>query len=214
MYNHDNETEWRLNINKVIGEWFHKQDLNFVSLYFGEPDLAGHEFGPDSPECRDMVRQVDRTVGYIRDTVKAHGLTEKLNIIITADHGMAKIFHGPEVEKIVLSKIPGFSFRDIQFQLLDYGPVGMLLPKEGKLEKVYQALKGGHPHLHVYKKEEVPERLHYSDHPRLLPLILMADPGYIVNGVRETHICVFSVSRPQVEQCVKLWSDRHLFKDT
>lgn len=183
FYDHSNETDWRLNIDKVIGEWFYQEDLDFVSLYFGEPDGAGHSHGPDSPERREMVQQVDRTIGYIRDRIHDSGLTDRLNIIITADHGMSSILRGGLVEKIILSKIPGFSFRDIQFQLLDYGPVGMLLPKDGKLEKVYQALKGGHPNLHVYKKEEVPARLHYSKHPRLLPIILIADPGYVVNGV-------------------------------
>lgn len=188
FYDHSNETDWKLNIDKVIGEWFHKNDLDFVTLYFGEPDLAGHEYGPDSPERRKMVQQVDRTVGYIRNKIKDHGMTDRLNIIITADHGMSKVLRGGQVEEIILSKIPGFSFRDIQFQLLDYGPVGMLLPKEGMLEKVYKVLKGSHPHLHVYKKEKMPARLHYSNHPRLLPLILIADPGYIINGVRECTV--------------------------
>nr|XP_057918636.1 ectonucleotide pyrophosphatase/phosphodiesterase family member 7-like [Doryrhamphus excisus] len=182
IYDHGNETEWRLNIDKVIGEWFHKQDLDFVSLYFGEPDLVGHKYGPDSPECQKMVQQVDRTVGYIRDKIHHHGLTDRLNIIITADHGMTRILPEGQIQRIVLSKIPGFTFNDIRFQLLDYGPLGMLLPKEGKLEKVYQALKKGHPHLHVYKKEEIPERLHYSSHPRLLPIILLSDPGYVISG--------------------------------
>ncbi|XP_077359307.1 ectonucleotide pyrophosphatase/phosphodiesterase family member 7-like [Festucalex cinctus] len=182
IYNHGNETEWRLNINKVIGDWFHQKDLDFVSLYFGEPDLVGHKFGPDSPELREMVQQVDRTVGYIRDKIHEHGLTDRLNVIITADHGMAKILPDNQIQRIVLSKIKGFSLKDIQFQLLDYGPGGMLLPKEGKLETVYQALKRGHPHLHVYKKEEVPARLRYSSHPRLLPIILMSDPGYVISG--------------------------------
>ncbi|KAM7382224.1 hypothetical protein PAMA_012879 [Pampus argenteus] len=181
-YDYSNETDWRLNIDKVIGEWFYQQDLNFVSLYFGEPDLAGHEYGPDSPECMEMVQQVDRAVGYIRDKIQHYGLTDRLNIIITADHGMAKFLKSEQVEEITLYKIPGFSFNDIQFHVLDYGPAGMLLPKEGMLEKVYQALKGSHPHLQVYKKEEMPARLHYGNHPRLLPIILIADPGYVINA--------------------------------
>ncbi|CAB1312986.1 unnamed protein product [Coregonus sp. 'balchen'] len=68
FYEHNNETDWRINIDKVIGQWFSEEDLDFVSLYFGEPDTTGHKYGPDSPERREMVRQVDRTVGYIRDT--------------------------------------------------------------------------------------------------------------------------------------------------
>ncbi|XP_033974948.1 ectonucleotide pyrophosphatase/phosphodiesterase family member 7-like [Trematomus bernacchii] len=182
LYDHSNETDWRLNIDKVIGEWFHQQDLDFVSLYFGEPDLIGHKYGPNSPERREMIQQVDRTVGYIRDKIQEHGLTDRLNIIITADHGMTTVLRGGTFEEITLSKIPGFSFKDVKFHLVDYGPAGMLLPKEGMLEKVYQALKGSHPHLHVYKKEEMPARLHYGNHPRLLPIILFADPGYVING--------------------------------
>lgn len=184
FYNYSNETDWRLNVDKVIGEWFHQQDLDFVSLYFGEPDMTGHKYGPDSPERREMVQQVDRTVGYIREKIQDHDLTERLNIIITSDHGMSTVLRGGLVEEIILSKVPGFSFKDIKFQLVDYGPAGMLLPKEGMLEKVYQALRGSHPHLHVYKKEEMPPRLHYSKHPRLLPIILFADPGYVINGVK------------------------------
>ncbi|XP_061612315.1 ectonucleotide pyrophosphatase/phosphodiesterase family member 7-like [Phyllopteryx taeniolatus] len=181
FYDYSNETEWRHDIDKVIREWFHQQD--FVSLYFGEPDKVGHKYDPDSPERREMVQHVDRTVGYIRDEIHYHGLTDRLNIIITADHGMTTVFRGEQVQEIILSQIPGFSFRDVKFHLVDYGPAGMLLPKEGKLEKVYQALKSGHPRLHVYKKEEMPERLHYSNHPRLLPIILFADPGYVINGL-------------------------------
>ncbi|XP_036384590.1 ectonucleotide pyrophosphatase/phosphodiesterase family member 7-like [Megalops cyprinoides] len=183
FYDHSNETEWRMNVDKVMGSWFSEQDLDFVSLYFGEPDQTGHKYGPDSPERREMVKQVDRTVGYIRSAVQRHRLTDSLNIIITADHGMTTVLRNGLVKEIILSKIPGFSFRDIKFHLVDYGPTGMLLPKEGMLEKVYSALKGADPNLHVYKKEDMPGRLHYSNHPRILPLLLYADPGYVINGI-------------------------------
>lgn len=182
LYNYKNETAWKENSDKVM-DWFRDEDLDFVALYFGEPDGTGHRYGPDSPERREMVKQVDRTVGYIRHSAEQRGLTDRLNIIITADHGMSTVFRSGEVEEIILSKIPGFSFSDLSFHLVDYGPSGMLLPKPGKLETVYNALKGAHPHLHVYKKEEMPERLHFAKNARILPIILWADPGYVVNGV-------------------------------
>ncbi|KAM6904783.1 ectonucleotide pyrophosphatase/phosphodiesterase family member 7-like [Xenentodon cancila] len=181
LYNYKNETAWRENTDKVMS-WFTDQDLDFVSMYFGEPDGTGHKYGPDSPERREMVKQVDRTVGYIRQSVEQHGLSERLNVIITADHGMSSVHSKDKAKEITLAKIPGFSFLDISFQLLDYGPSGMLLPKPGKLEKVYNTLKGAHPHLHVYKKEEMPEYLHFSKHDRILPIILWADTGYLING--------------------------------
>lgn len=185
LYNYSNEMAWRENVDTVMGSWFGEFDLDFVSLYFGEPDGTGHKYGPYSPERRAMVGQVDRTVGYLRSSAQSHGLAGRLNIIITADHGMSTVLRGSQVNEILLSKVPGFSFRDLDFQLLDYGPVGMLLPKEGLLDKVYAALKGAHPHLHVYRKEELPGHMHYSRHPRILPLVLFADPGYVINGVSD-----------------------------
>ncbi|XP_055008644.1 LOW QUALITY PROTEIN: ectonucleotide pyrophosphatase/phosphodiesterase family member 7-like [Boleophthalmus pectinirostris] len=181
MYNYKNETAWRENTDKVMS-WFRDKDLDFVSMYFGEPDKTGHRYGPNSPEVKEMVKQVDRTVGYIRQAARNYGLEDRLNIIITADHGMTNVYRNGLVEEITLSKIPGFSFKDVEFYLLDYGPSGMILPKPGMLEKVYNALKGAHPHLHVYKKEELPERMHFTKSERILPIILWADSGYVING--------------------------------
>ncbi|XP_034047144.1 ectonucleotide pyrophosphatase/phosphodiesterase family member 7-like [Thalassophryne amazonica] len=181
LYDYKNEKAWQQNTDKVMG-WFRDQDLDFVSLYFGEPDGTGHLYGPDSQQRRAMVQQIDRTVGYIRTSAEKHGLTHRLNIIFTADHGMTTVYRDGLVEEITLSKIPGFSFKDLSFHLVDFGPSGMLLPKPGRLEKVYKALKGSHPHLHVYKKEELPEHLHFARNDRILPVVLWADPGYVING--------------------------------
>lgn len=183
-------------MDTVIGDWFKNLDLDFITLYFGDPDEVGHKHGPDSDERREAVRKVDRTVGYLRDTVEKHGLGDKLNIIITADHGMSTVIKGGNVNEIILSKIPGFSLKDLKFHMVDYGPSGILLPKDGMLDKVYNALKGGHPNLHVYKKQDMPERLHYSKHPRLLPIILFADPGYVINGVSTDCIVTQYLNQP------------------
>ncbi|KAG7274898.1 hypothetical protein CRUP_018534 [Coryphaenoides rupestris] len=183
FYNYSNESSWHRNVDTVM-EWFAgPHDLDLVTLYFGEPDSVGHKYGPDSKQRREMVEQVDRTVGYMRAAAEFRGLASRLNVIITADHGMSKVFPNSEVERLItLAKIPGFSFADLSFHLVDYGPSGMLLPKPGRLDKVYAALKGAHPHLNVYKKEEMPAHMHFSNNDRILPIVLWADPGYLING--------------------------------
>nr|XP_004040910.2 ectonucleotide pyrophosphatase/phosphodiesterase family member 7 [Gorilla gorilla gorilla] len=179
-HNYKNETEWRANIDAVMA-WFTEEDLDLVTLYFGEPDSTGHKYGPESPERREMVRQVDRTVGYLRESIAHNHLTDRLNLIVTSDHGMTTVDKraGDLVE---FHKFPNFTFRDIEFELLDYGPNGMLLPKEGRLEKVYDALKDAHPKLHVYKKEAFPEAFHYANNPRVTPLLMYSDLGYVIHG--------------------------------
>ncbi|XP_063819747.1 ectonucleotide pyrophosphatase/phosphodiesterase family member 7 [Pseudophryne corroboree] len=179
-HKYDNETEWEENVETVM-RWFTEEDLDFVALYFGEPDVTGHKHGPDTQERKDIVSQVDRMVGHIRRRVQYYDLESRLNIIIIADHGMSTVLKGPE--EIVLKNFPNFSITDLQFHLLDYGPTGLLVPKEGKLENVYQALKGAHPKLHVYKKEDVPPRLHYSNNMRITPLVLYSDPGYVIHSI-------------------------------
>uniref|UniRef100_A0A8C9NCJ6 Ectonucleotide pyrophosphatase/phosphodiesterase 7 n=1 Tax=Serinus canaria TaxID=9135 RepID=A0A8C9NCJ6_SERCA len=155
----------------TVMEWFTADNLDFITLYFGEPDSSGHKFGPESTQRKNMIAQVDRTVGYLRQRIRESGLESKLNLIITSDHGMETVL---KTDEIHLRTVSNFTFKDIDFELLDYGPNGLLVPKEGKLEHVYSVLKSAHPKLHVYKKEEFPKRFHYANHSRITPLLLGA----------------------------------------
>ncbi|CAK6438584.1 unnamed protein product [Pipistrellus nathusii] len=179
LHNYKDEAEWRANVDTVL-RWLTQDGLDLVTLYFGEPDSTGHRFGPDSAERRAMVRQVDRTVGYLRDGIRRSGLERSLNLVVTSDHGMSAVRKAGDL--VELHRIPGFSFKDVDFELLDYGPNGLLLPKPGRLERVYAALKGAHPRLHVYRKEDFPEAFHYANHPRITPLLMYSDPGYVIHG--------------------------------
>ncbi|NWS63080.1 ENPP7 phosphodiesterase, partial [Chunga burmeisteri] len=178
LFNYSNETNWRENIDTVM-EWFTVNNLDFITLYFGEPDSAGHKYGPESPERKNMIKQVDRTIGYLRQRIQESGLESNLSLIITSDHGMETVI---KTNEIYIRTVANFTFKDIQFELLDYGPNGLLVPKEGKLEHVYSVLKNAHPNLHVYKKADFPRRFHYANHSRITPLLLYGDPGYVIHG--------------------------------
>ncbi|XP_021495093.1 ectonucleotide pyrophosphatase/phosphodiesterase family member 7 [Meriones unguiculatus] len=180
LHNYKDEKEWRENVDTVM-KWFTEEGVALVTLYFGEPDSTGHRYGPESQERKDMVKQVDRTVGYLRDSIRHHQLTDSLDLIVTSDHGMTTV-HKKASDLVEFHRFPNFTFQDIEFELLDYGPNGMLIPKEGKLEKVYAVLKDAHPRLHVYKKEDFPQSLHYAAHPRITSLLMYSDLGYVIHG--------------------------------
>ncbi|XP_043820746.1 ectonucleotide pyrophosphatase/phosphodiesterase family member 7 [Dromiciops gliroides] len=180
LHKYNDEKEWRQNIDTVMN-WFTEDDLDLVTLYFGEPDSTGHKYGPESQERKDMVLQVDRTVGYLRESIEKNNLMDNLNLIITSDHGMTTVLKNAS-DLVEFHKFPNFTFKDIEFELLDYGPNGMLLPKEGKLETVYEILKNAHPKLHVYKKESFPEHFHYANNDRIVPLVMYSDSGYVIHG--------------------------------
>ncbi|KAF3817184.1 hypothetical protein GH733_011584 [Mirounga leonina] len=180
LHNYKDEAEWRANIDTVM-KWFTEEGLDLVTLYFGEPDSTGHKYGPESQQRKEMVMQVDRTVGYLRDSISRSGLEGSLNLIITSDHGMTTV-NKQAPDLVEFHAFPNFTFKDIEFELLDYGPNGMLLPKEGMLDKVYEVLKDAHPKLHVYKKESFPTSLHYASNPRITPLLMYSDPGYVIHG--------------------------------
>ncbi|XP_036822495.1 ectonucleotide pyrophosphatase/phosphodiesterase family member 7 [Oncorhynchus mykiss] len=175
----DNETEWQQNIDTVLS-WFTEEDFDFVTLYYGEPDNVGHAKGPDHPDRKTIIKQIDRTIGYLREAIQRDGLTENLNIIITSDHGMTTVKKRPLVDEIILSKYLNF-FNLVYFELLDYGGFGMITPKKGKEQQVYDALMKA-PNLTVYKKEDMPENFHLSKNDRMQPIIVIADLGFNLNS--------------------------------
>ncbi|WP_272481595.1 alkaline phosphatase family protein [Rhodothermus marinus] len=65
-------------------------------------------------------------------------------------------------------------------QVVNWSPVLMLTPRPGRFEAVLQALQQAHPHLHVYRKAELPAHLHFGTHPRIPPIVGLADEGWTI----------------------------------
>ncbi|XP_068613267.1 ectonucleotide pyrophosphatase/phosphodiesterase family member 7 [Brachionichthys hirsutus] len=175
----DNETEWRQNIDKVM-RWFSEEDFHLVTLYYGEPDNVGHAKGPDHPDRKEIIKQIDRTIGYLREAVIRHHLTDSLNVIITSDHGMTTVKKRPQVDEIILNKFVNL-LKLTSFEILDYGGFGILTPRPGKEQEVFHALSNV-PNLTVYKKNELPESFHLSKSKRLPPIVIVADLGFNLNS--------------------------------
>jgi predicted AlkP superfamily pyrophosphatase or phosphodiesterase len=144
-----------------------------ITLYFSDTDDAGHWFGPDAVETDSAIARVDRAVGTLVDGVARLGLTDVVNMLIVADHGMAPV---SRERVIVLDELIDLSTAEI----VDWTPVAAIAPRAGDEERVYAALRGRHPHLQVYRKGEVPARYHFNDHPRITPIVAVADEGWSI----------------------------------
>ncbi|XP_062279194.1 ectonucleotide pyrophosphatase/phosphodiesterase family member 7 [Scomber scombrus] len=180
-YDHkdDNETEWKENIDKVMS-WFSKENFSLVTLYFGEPDSVGHSKGPETEARKVIIKQIDRTIDYLRKAIDRYHLSDSLNVIISSDHGMTTVKKRPLVDEIVINKYMKLLNRTC-FEILDYGGFGILTPKPGMEQFVFDELSKA-PNLTVYKKDEMPESFHLAKSKRLPPIVVVGDLGFNLNS--------------------------------
>jgi predicted AlkP superfamily pyrophosphatase or phosphodiesterase len=150
-----------------------------LSLYFSDVDDAGHDFGPDSAETKEAVRRVDREVGRLVRGLKARGVFGRVNLIVVSDHGMAAV---DLADAVVLDEIFDPALAERVFWTPE---IVSIFPRAGKEEEIYTALKTGlPPQAKVYRKSEVPERLHYRDSPRIAPLLVLPAEGWTLTSRR------------------------------
>jgi predicted AlkP superfamily pyrophosphatase or phosphodiesterase len=146
-----------------------------VTLYLGDVDDAGHEFGPQSAGTDSAIARVDRAVGELLRGLEQRGLERRVNVIVVSDHGMAEMKPG---QLIYLDDYVDTA----TVEVIDLGPVVSLSGRAGNDEQVYRRLRGAHPHLRVYRKAEVPARYHYREHHRVPAIIGVTDEGWMVTA--------------------------------
>ena len=153
---------------------------SFLTLYFSDVDNAGHRWGPDSDQVRDAALSVDRSVGELVAGVAGAGLTDRVNYVIVSDHGMAAL--SPDRMIVVDDYLDPATA-----EIVDWAPVLGLSPNDGDVEKMYAALKDKHPHLHVYRRDEIPAVYGLAGHPRVSPIVGIADEGWYITSRAETN---------------------------
>jgi predicted AlkP superfamily pyrophosphatase or phosphodiesterase len=146
-----------------------------ITLYFSDTDDAGHDAGPLAARTDAAIARLDRAVGAVMDGVDRLGLRSVVNIIVVADHGMTE---SSGQRLIVLDDYIDLS----TVEIVDWTPVAAIAPRDGDAERVFRALAGRHPNLQVYRKGDVPARLHFNAHPRITPIVAVADEGWTITS--------------------------------
>ncbi|TRY54208.1 hypothetical protein DNTS_030472 [Danionella cerebrum] len=147
--------------------------VKFASLYWEEPDRSGHLYGPEnSTAMSHVLKEVDNYIGFLVKHLFDVGLWEKINVIITSDHGMA------QCSKERLIKLDE-CINSSSYTLVDMSPLTAIVPLEN-ISEVYKNLSSCNSHMKVYLKGNLPDRLHYKHNDRIQPVLLLADEGWTI----------------------------------
>ena len=146
------------------------------TLYFSDTDDAGHRYSPESEENKAAVAKVDGDLKRLVDGLNARKIGKKVNIIVVSDHGMATV---DQRNAVVLDDY--FDFADTD-RILWTGEIVQIFPKAGKEIEILAALKKPGIHTTCWAKSDIPERLHYSDGPRVAPIVCSSDLGWMMTS--------------------------------
>jgi predicted AlkP superfamily pyrophosphatase or phosphodiesterase len=150
------------------------QQPSFVSLYFEQTDVAGHNYGPDSPQVDEALAAIDTALGQLIAGLKQRNRLETTNLVIVSDHGMSAT--SPD-RVVLLDPIVNLQHVEITSALVNLG----LDPKPGFAPEVEKALLKPHPHFQCWKKEQMPKRFHYGKNPRIPEIECLAEDGWMIS---------------------------------
>ena len=153
------------------------QRPTFLALYFSDVDDAGHAHGPNSVETKAAVLAVDDGIARLIAGLKARKIFSRVSLIIVSDHGMTTVDFN---NAIILDEMFDTTMAERMFWTRE---IISIFPKAGKEDEIYRRLRSRLPsQARVYRKAELPARFHYSNSPRIAPLLVLPDEGWILTN--------------------------------
>ena len=150
-----------------------EQIPNLVMWYFEQPDAAMHRHGPLSEQAVAQAERIDSTLRYFFWKIRQSPVYDKINFIVTADHGMADL-SDDRIANLYEVLDPQRVVRTVSGR-----PYGVEV-EAGYEEEALQALnkvKG----IKAFKREELPAKYHYGKHStRITNLVVMPDMDWTV----------------------------------
>ncbi len=143
----------------------------FATLYFDTVDTQGHRFGPDSTEVNAALAEVDARIGELIDGAAKLGVP--LNLVVVADHGMRATDDSRVIQLETL-------IDRASYIAVETGPYAAIEPVTGTDARVAEALLGPHDHMTCTRKEDLPERLHWGQNPRVAAIVCIAEEGWTI----------------------------------
>ena len=199
--------------NKTINEFVSKisfEKTNLALVHFGEPDISGHNYGPDSEEVKQAVINLDQNIFHLISKLKEKKFYLDLpdsnkmenirfvDLIILSDHGMQNIRPESELDTDIISKTHErhvflSDYRDvhnyINLEISSFGSVSEIWPIKyknvGFVQEVFSKLNNSSLYKNkkiksILLKNNIPHKYHLKNNDRTAPIIIIANEGYQV----------------------------------
>ncbi|CAJ0931154.1 unnamed protein product, partial [Mesorhabditis belari] len=158
---------WKESVNRLLEQFIdQKTPVNLGMLYLSQPDTVLHLHGFYDGEFEKIMKTLDEAFGYLVESTKALNLSDKLNIILTADHGHAQIKDYKSlfcIRDYVLGG--GFEMGDHMIYPLDEAHGQQVF------ENLTRAINDGFE-MEVIWKKDIPINWHYANSTRVGQIIL------------------------------------------
>jgi predicted AlkP superfamily pyrophosphatase or phosphodiesterase len=155
---------------------------HLVLAYLSDIDDQAHKHGPDAPEVAEAARTVDGALGMLLDGIARLPIRDSVNVLVVSDHGLQQV-DTARIEYLADSAEPGDSTR-----VVVAGPYAQLFFRgdAAREERVYRALAAGMRHARVYRRADIPARLHVRESRRAGDVLVIMDQGWMVDTRRPT----------------------------
>ncbi len=170
----NNQVSNQVRIRQVV-EWLSdgQSRPHFISLYMESIDRAGHLAGPHSELVRNEVQKVDEALGVLFKEIKKQAIADKINVVIISDHGMAQLSR----DKIIF--LDDHLALD-QVEVVNWSPILELIPKGDHPEELASCLMAANENWRVFTSTKSPADLLPVSHPRIPPVVALADLGWSI----------------------------------
>ncbi|MDB4951296.1 MAG: type phosphodiesterase/nucleotide pyrophosphatase [Gemmatimonadetes bacterium] len=146
---------------------------HLLVAYLSDVDEAAHSSGPESPATERAAHTVDDALARLRAGIARLPLADSVTMLVVSDHGLAAVRLG-DVEAL-----DGYASLADTVAVVTAGPYAQLFfgGDAANANRAWRALQRL-PHSHVWRRGDIPPRLHLRGAPRAGDVLVLMDPPY------------------------------------
>ena len=168
-----------IRVDQVL-QWLNMPDdtrPHFITLYFGNTDSVGHQFGPDSVEIDVAVAGLDQLLVRLLNGIDQSSVSQAVYVILVSDHGMST--HLPGASDMVLSDVVELT----GISVVDGGSYAFLFldqPDRNRASQIRDTINASWANGRAWLRDEAPVEWKVTPESRFPDIIVQADAGYRV----------------------------------